>query len=85
MHPTLRPPSPAASLKSRFPKHDAGFGIFSNSNRITFHNQTCLMWTGDVKLLDLKGYLKDGKQYGKTLGKRPAHFVKVRGIWHRVK
>lgn len=81
----VRPPSADKALSSRFPSHSSGFGIFSKSNRITFSRQVCMMFFGDVQILNLKGYLKNGKQYGKTLGKRPQHFVKSLGVWHRIK
>lgn len=79
------PTSARSALKSNFPQHDRSFGIFSHSSRITKHNCLCSSFQGDLCFNNLKLYLKDGKQYGKTGGKRPQHFCKSGTIWVRVK
>ena len=80
------PPSSRSALKSRFPQHDRSFGIFSRSARVSMHKQLCRLWTGEIVNKDLKLYMKDGRQYGKTVGtKRPMHFRKITNLWVRVK
>lgn len=81
----IGPPPVKTALQSKFPRHDQRAGIYSNSARITLHNQLCRMFDGRLIYENLKLYLKDNRQYAKTLGKRAKHFVKVRNLWIRVK
>ena len=86
---TLQQVGPTAertALKSSFPRHDRSFGIFSHKSTVTMHSQVCQLFTGDVVLQNLKLYLKNGRQYARTVGvKRPMHFVKQANLWRRVR
>lgn len=55
---------------------------YSNSKRITMHQQCCIMVDGDVRLYNLKLYLKRGRQYARTVGEKfQKHFYKSNGRW----
>ena len=80
------PPSARSALKSNFPQSDKSYGVFSHSSRITKHGLLCRLFTGELVLQNLKLYLKDGRQYGKTVGvRRTMHFLKTGSVWVRVK
>lgn len=81
----IGPVSARYALQSKFPQHDQRAGIYSNSARITMHNQLCRLFDGSMVFENLKLYLKDNRQYAKTLGKRPKHFVKSKNMWIRIK